>query len=277
MPAVLVETAFLSNPADAWLLRNRPDDFAVAIATEILDYLGLHDGAPVLTKEQEQKLILDERSNIVESFKEFSLLDAVIPSGEFIDGHTFNYPFGPFELNVTFSSRLKTLGSTDTKFTVKDGTIQGAISTQIESFINEFGQKFDLQIEVGSEGIAIHKIINDGEIQATIANDSNNNPVIKVITNMQDIPVQAGLTTSLAIEFELIFDPNFPPMLEELEVAIKNNYENIVKGSVLGALGAGFAAALLTVVLRTKVDAFLFTATELYKVLEEQMREQQPI
>lgn len=38
MPAVLVETAFIDNPDDANLLRNREDDFARAIARGVTDY-----------------------------------------------------------------------------------------------------------------------------------------------------------------------------------------------------------------------------------------------
>jgi len=40
MPAILVETAFISNASDANLLRNRQDDFATAIANEIIKYFG---------------------------------------------------------------------------------------------------------------------------------------------------------------------------------------------------------------------------------------------
>lgn len=39
MPAVLVETAFISNPSDAKLLRDRQDDFARAIARGVTDFL----------------------------------------------------------------------------------------------------------------------------------------------------------------------------------------------------------------------------------------------
>lgn len=38
MPAVLVETAFITNPADAELLRDRQDEFARAIARGVTDY-----------------------------------------------------------------------------------------------------------------------------------------------------------------------------------------------------------------------------------------------
>lgn len=39
MPAVLVETAFIDNNEDAWLLTNNQDEFARAIARGITDYL----------------------------------------------------------------------------------------------------------------------------------------------------------------------------------------------------------------------------------------------
>ena len=39
MPAVLVEMAFIDNPDDAVLLRDRQDDFARAIARGVTDYL----------------------------------------------------------------------------------------------------------------------------------------------------------------------------------------------------------------------------------------------
>ena len=39
MPAVLVETAFISNDDDANLLANNQDDFARAIARGITDYV----------------------------------------------------------------------------------------------------------------------------------------------------------------------------------------------------------------------------------------------
>ena len=38
MPAVLVETAFIDNAADAKLLVEREDDFARAIARGVTDY-----------------------------------------------------------------------------------------------------------------------------------------------------------------------------------------------------------------------------------------------
>ena len=44
-PAVLVETAFLSNVGDAQLLRDRQADFAKAIAEGILEYCGVDAGA----------------------------------------------------------------------------------------------------------------------------------------------------------------------------------------------------------------------------------------
>ena len=46
MPAVLVETAFIDNPADAKLLVEREDDFARAIARGITDYFANKLPAP---------------------------------------------------------------------------------------------------------------------------------------------------------------------------------------------------------------------------------------
>ncbi len=41
MPAALIETAFITNKADAQLLRNKQDEFATAIAKGILKHLGI--------------------------------------------------------------------------------------------------------------------------------------------------------------------------------------------------------------------------------------------
>lgn len=51
MPAILVETAFISNEADASKLRDRQDDFARAIARGVTDYIGgeTEDETPVAT------------------------------------------------------------------------------------------------------------------------------------------------------------------------------------------------------------------------------------
>ena len=41
MAAILIETAFIDNSQDADLLKNRQEDFAIAIAKGILNYLGV--------------------------------------------------------------------------------------------------------------------------------------------------------------------------------------------------------------------------------------------
>ncbi|WP_343019622.1 N-acetylmuramoyl-L-alanine amidase, partial [Clostridium celatum] len=46
MPAILVETAFISNSGDANLLKTRQDDFAKAIAIQICNYLGIDSPKP---------------------------------------------------------------------------------------------------------------------------------------------------------------------------------------------------------------------------------------
>ena len=51
MPAILVETAFITNSGDANLLKNRQDDFANSIASEISKYLGIYDSTKNIVDE----------------------------------------------------------------------------------------------------------------------------------------------------------------------------------------------------------------------------------
>lgn len=51
MPAILAETAFITNSGDANLLKNRQDDFANSIASEILKYLGIDDSTKNIVDE----------------------------------------------------------------------------------------------------------------------------------------------------------------------------------------------------------------------------------
>ena len=50
MPSILIETAFITNINNAYMLENKQDDIAQAIFKGINDYLGL--GVVTLTKEQ---------------------------------------------------------------------------------------------------------------------------------------------------------------------------------------------------------------------------------
>ena len=77
MPAALVELAFITNPQDAGILRNRQDDLALAVARGILDYLNIkyvegtsnsRSGLPILSKptatiEQMKKWAESKRAN----------------------------------------------------------------------------------------------------------------------------------------------------------------------------------------------------------------------
>lgn len=51
MPAILVETAFITNSSDANFLKNRQDDFANSIASEILKHLGIDDSTKNIVDE----------------------------------------------------------------------------------------------------------------------------------------------------------------------------------------------------------------------------------
>lgn len=56
MPAALVELAFITNPQDADILRNRQDDLAVAVAKGILHYLGIQYVEKKTEKQGEKEL-----------------------------------------------------------------------------------------------------------------------------------------------------------------------------------------------------------------------------
>ena len=57
MPAILVETAFISNEQDAKLLKNNQSEFAKAIAEGIFEFLGI----------KESQMSVDEAMNAVKT------------------------------------------------------------------------------------------------------------------------------------------------------------------------------------------------------------------
>lgn len=61
MPAILIETAFISNENDARKLSTRTDDFAQAIAKGVLDFLNISIKQEITTPEQ----IINKLSSIV--------------------------------------------------------------------------------------------------------------------------------------------------------------------------------------------------------------------
>lgn len=70
-PAILVETAFLDHPSDALLLKNKPEEFAAAIALGIFRFLG------ITPKDQLESLKnqLSEKWKLSDTEAVFRLLD----------------------------------------------------------------------------------------------------------------------------------------------------------------------------------------------------------
>jgi N-acetylmuramoyl-L-alanine amidase len=58
MPAILVETAFITNPSDAKFLTDKQDDIAQAICNAVFEFLGIEVNTMIETAEQAiQKLV----------------------------------------------------------------------------------------------------------------------------------------------------------------------------------------------------------------------------
>ncbi len=64
MPAILVETAFITNASDAALLKSRKDDFATAICDAVCEHYGL--GAPKKKVLESANDIVNELSQMIE-------------------------------------------------------------------------------------------------------------------------------------------------------------------------------------------------------------------
>lgn len=69
MPAILIETAFISNALDASLLKNKQDDFASAICNEVCSYYGIQQGKKETTATNQAesfKYTIDGTTHVIE-------------------------------------------------------------------------------------------------------------------------------------------------------------------------------------------------------------------
>lgn len=84
MPAALVELAFITNPQDADILRNRQDDLALAVAKGILNNLGIpyNGGGTILYKVQVGAFSIRENAeNLVNQLKADGYNAIIVVSG----------------------------------------------------------------------------------------------------------------------------------------------------------------------------------------------------
>ena len=79
MDAALVELAFISNGEDRWLLKNKQDGFAKAIANGIMNFLGVLTDETVKEEKPSDIIINDENSNdVVEGIDDTPVYHVVV-------------------------------------------------------------------------------------------------------------------------------------------------------------------------------------------------------
>ncbi|QHA38634.1 hypothetical protein D5E69_22595 (plasmid) [Rossellomorea marisflavi] len=168
-------------------------------------------------------------------FREFNLLgdmisnsdiSELIPQGEFVNEQPIYGRYGPIEVKITCSTVLKTPGNDDTKFTVKNGQIEGTANSEILDGINRLEEAISYQAEVGSNGVTLQGIVNDGEIITSVGVNNDAKLVLKVAMNMKDMQVQGDIKTSLCVEIEMTYDHQQPAIFSALP---KEVYDNLVK------------------------------------------------
>ncbi|AJD92888.1 N-acetylmuramoyl-L-alanine amidase [Jeotgalibacillus malaysiensis] len=255
MPAILVETGFLTNSGDAYLLRTQPEAFASAIASAIISNLGLVPSEPILTEEEKRKLVREERERIIENFREayfpfrehVTVKDAlpVLETGG--DGdYEAQFTYGPFKGKFILSKHLKTTGFSNAKAIVKNGKIEGEIGANINNKITENIGDFGIGLNAASDkGFAV--LMKVGDIQHSIGFDENGNPKFSITLNMPDIVIVEGVEANLLIQIELVFDPDVPQFLEFITVPQKEAFKEAVNNPKFQAV-AGTAGVLALIV-----------------------------
>ncbi|MFW0782117.1 N-acetylmuramoyl-L-alanine amidase family protein [Rossellomorea marisflavi] len=287
MPAILVETGFISNSYDGSLLSSRPEEFAKAIASEIISYFGLAGGTPELTTKEKEKLIREKRMSKLKEFREFNLLgdtistndiSRAIPQGEFVNEHPIYGWYGATEIKITCSSVLKTPGNDDTKFTVKKGqVIEGAANSDILNGINTLEDAIGYQAEVGSNGVTLQGIVNEGEIITSFGVNKDARLVLKVAMNMKDMQVQGDIKTSLCVEIEVTYNHRLPQLVPLIPDEVLEKLAIFLGGVAILYISGEIVASVLTVTFRASQTMIFGFTKELLKALEEEMSKYDPI
>jgi N-acetylmuramoyl-L-alanine amidase len=279
MPAILIETGFLTNSSDAYQLRNNTSGFATAIANEIIDYLGIADGPPPPPEVDEEELFQEARTQILRNLaSEFPLLDDMLPSSEFVQDQNFYKDYGTYEVTLKLSSQIKTLGSSSAKVTINDGEFNAEIAPSIFDKLDEYGNRLEGKIQAGTQGVAFTNIVNEGEVQSTFGVNNELNPFIKFVTNMDKIKIQTGAITQLSIEIEIVFDRQNPNVISWLPSWVSESLSDWMNKIALGIIGASLALEILVAIvissLASRATSFVGTATELLEILEEEIRKE---
>ena len=144
MPSILVETAFINHAGDANLLLNRQDDFANAIATEILNYLNINSS---------RNKVLEQLNNIgfaKEFGVEFSTTDEEILIAQ----------AGPIKISLEATSN-DAFGDSPIVANIENGKlVGGTLKTDLMDLgiqlIDEFEISLEqLLLELGNDSISV--------------------------------------------------------------------------------------------------------------------------
>ena len=176
IPAILVETAFVNHPNDSNLLLNRQDDFADAIAREILNYLNINS-----TKNNEL-----EQINNNGFAKEFGV--------EFSDTEEeiLILQSGPLKISLEATSN-NTFGDSPIVVNIENGElVGGTLKTDFIDFGLKLADKFEISLEkllleLGSKSISVStsKTSNTTTISFIYTDELNDTSSIKQILKIE--------------------------------------------------------------------------------------------
>ncbi|TYS58400.1 N-acetylmuramoyl-L-alanine amidase [Sutcliffiella horikoshii] len=286
MPSILVETAFLSNSNDAYLLKTRADDFARAIANEIIVYLGLNNELPELTPLQKSQLIREKRIELLQNLKESPLIKDVlpdyeilnlIPSGEFWNDKSVTRDYGHMKVTITCASLLKTPGNEDSVITIRNGEVyDGAIKLQLDNDINEFQNILGLEAEVGTGGFFLHNKVNNGEIITSSGMNLEGQIVLKLTMNMRDFRIQGELKSSLAVTIEVVMDQKHPKLSNYLSNDVLKFLAGLTTTAVVSAYSYKAIMENMGVIVRTAPSRLLYLTSSVLDKMNEEFRKYQP-
>ncbi|WP_404450227.1 N-acetylmuramoyl-L-alanine amidase [Sutcliffiella horikoshii] len=246
MPAILVETAFLSNSSDANLLRTRSNDFATAIAIPIIAKLGISPVKPILTEEQRKQLVRELRKEkinrfyeVYPAFEEAVDVEKVLPSVEFVNESPFPFNYGFVKGRFIFSTSYKNLNSSNTKIIVKDGKLQGQLAAEIRDTIQKNMPSFDVTFDPDLlEGFALQ--MESGDIQMSI-NTSSTKTSFTIVLNMPDLKLDDGTDAGFSITIEIDLDTNTPGLKGQVTEPVYNKFLNYVTSPEFKTLLGDFA------------------------------------
>lgn len=171
MPAILVETAFITNASDASLLTNRQDDFANAIATQILNSLNINS----TTNDTLNKIINSSFTKLLGSSFEKTHQELVIAQ------------LGPIRVKLTSKSNAKVDGEIVAEF--KDGKfVGGRLLKDLSDLSNALLKKvFSISKQLGKLGntsfsISISENINTTTVSLTEKLTINNTSYSQILS-----------------------------------------------------------------------------------------------